>query len=298
VIRKALVTGVILLFAFTLAISTKYSVLYAKQKPLVSSVVFVVGANEYSVLVNGSAHRVAMDAAPLIRDGRIFVPVRFLSNALGITNDHVNWDDPKITLNQPGFPVVELIIGERYIVVDGQSKQMDVAPLIENGRTMLPARFVAEALGYQVRWCLVSRSVIIWPNEEVVSQTKERQIFELVNAARVQHGLKPYIWDERLAAVARSHSRDMLNNNFFSHISPTTGDPGARLSAAGINWRTCGENLAMQTLPLDTPWMAAQAIFEGWMDSPGHRANILSDRFTHLGVGIVGGYYTQKFASV
>ncbi|MCL0043771.1 stalk domain-containing protein, partial [Peptococcaceae bacterium] len=292
VIRKALVMGVILLFAFTLAISTKYSVLYAEQKPLVSSVVFKVGAN-YFVFVNGSIHTVAMDAAPLIRDGRIFVPVRFLSNALGITNDHINWDDPKITLNQPGFPVVELIIGERCIVVDGQSKQMDVAPLIENGRTMLPARFVAEALGYQVRWYPVSRSVIIWPagipepsvgwvakllfdqlvdaarvQQELKSyiwdeRLAEIQIFELVNAARVQHGLKPYIWDERLAEVARSHSRDMLNNNFVCHISPTTGSPAARLSAAGINnWKKVGENIARQQTPL--PYRPRR-IFEAWM---------------------------------
>lgn len=328
--RKVFVTGFILAFVLIVATLTPGAMGYAEQKPLVDSVVFEASTDKY--FVNGSAHGVTMDTTVLIRDDRTFVPVRFLSNALGVTNDHISWDNPRVILSQPGFSVVTLVIGERFIIVDGQSKQMDVAPLIKDKRTMLPARFVAEALGYQVRWCPVSRSVIIWPTglpepsaghvvaspntsqqslpvldppvvdakpgnsrlaDEYVMINQGYQMLELVNTARLQHGLKPYLWDNQLAIVAKNHSRDMLNNKFFSHTSPTTGTPSARLSAAGINWRSCGENIAMQTPPPDTP----QVIFERWMASPGHRANILNADFTHLGIGIAGGYYIQKFVS-
>ncbi|WP_051273714.1 stalk domain-containing protein [Desulfotruncus alcoholivorax] len=134
---------------------------YDDQKNLVKSVVFVVGHDQY--FVNGQTPGVKMDAKPFIDSGRTFVPVRYLGNALGVDNDHIAWASPRVTFKQPGFPVVELTVGNKEIRSNGQAKTMDTAPLLKAGRTYLPARWVAEALGYQVDWDAKNQVVLCWP---------------------------------------------------------------------------------------------------------------------------------------
>ena len=107
-----------------------------------------------------------MDVAPSIKVGRTLVPVRFLANSSGVDSANISWDNPIVTLSQLGFPVVALRIGEKFIGVSGEIIATEIAPLIENGRTMLPARFVAEALGYQVTWLPEQRVVLAWPQGE------------------------------------------------------------------------------------------------------------------------------------
>jgi len=153
-----------LLFAFaavaTAEDKTRVDV-YDQQQELVKSVVFVIGSNEY--FVNGQTPGVKMDAEPFIENSRTFVPIRYLSNALGVVDKYIGWESPTVTLDQPGMPVVELSVGKKQIKSDGQAKAMDVAPLLKEGRTYLPARFVAEALGYQVAWDGNNNAVICWP---------------------------------------------------------------------------------------------------------------------------------------
>jgi len=163
--KKALiiVLCLALLAAFATAATaedqTKVDV-YDRQE-LVKSVVFVIGSNEY--FVNGQTPGVKMDAEPFIENSRTFVPIRYLSNALGVVDKHIGWENPTVTLDQPGMPVVELSVGQKQIKSDGQAKAMDVAPLIRVGRTYLPAWFVAEALGYKVGWDSKNNAVICWP---------------------------------------------------------------------------------------------------------------------------------------
>ncbi len=134
---------------------------YDQQKELVKSVVFVVGNDHY--FVNNETPGIQMDAKPFIETGRTFVPVRYLSNALGVGVKHIGWKSPKATLNEPGFPVVELAVGSKTIKSDGQATAMDVSPLLKQGRTYLPARFVAKALGYEVAWDAQNQVVLCWP---------------------------------------------------------------------------------------------------------------------------------------
>lgn len=134
---------------------------YDEQKQLVKSVVFVIGLDQY--FVDGQTPGVKMDAKPFIEQGRTFVPVRYLGNALGVDDDHIAWESPRATFNQPGFPEVELAVGSKEIKSDGMVKTMDTAPLLKAGRTYLPARWVAEALGYQVAWDAKNNVVICWP---------------------------------------------------------------------------------------------------------------------------------------
>ncbi|MBF7082653.1 copper amine oxidase N-terminal domain-containing protein [Desulfallas sp. Bu1-1] len=123
---------------------------YDQQKNLVKSVVFVLGLDQY--FVNGQTPGTKMDAKPFIESGRTFVPVRYLSNALGVTDEHIGWKSPRVTLDAPGFPAVELSVSSKQLKSNGKATTMDVSPLARQGRTYLPARWVAEALGYTVDW--------------------------------------------------------------------------------------------------------------------------------------------------
>ncbi|MBP3313755.1 MAG: hypothetical protein J6K84_03760 [Oscillospiraceae bacterium] len=118
----------------------------------------------------------------------------------------------------------------------------------------------------------------------------EKRVGELVNIERAKVGLKPLTLDESLSWKARVKSEDMAKNNYFSHNSPTYGTPFEMMQSMGISYRTAGENIAMgQSTP--------EAVVEAWMNSEGHRKNILSPSFTHLGVGYIadGNYWTQWF---
>lgn len=118
----------------------------------------------------------------------------------------------------------------------------------------------------------------------------ELKVVELVNQHRIANGLEPLTLNVELSNVARTKSQDMKDNGYFSHTSPTYGSPFDMLKQFGISYRTAGENIARgQRTP--------QAVVDGWMNSDGHRANILNPAFTQIGVGYVaeGNYWTQLF---
>jgi len=125
--------------------------------------------------------------------------------------------------------------------------------------------------------------------QDLVNQSNEKQIFDLTNVIRARYGLAALKWNENVANVARKHSLDMLTHNYFDHTSKTTGlDPFQRLTRSGITYKSAGENIAMGQFD-------AIEAHEGWMNSLGHRENILNKDFTMLGVGAKGEYYTQNF---
>ncbi len=121
----------------------------------------------------------------------------------------------------------------------------------------------------------------------------QKKVVELVNAERAKAGLKPLKMNTELSKVATLKSQDMAKNNYFDHNSPTYGSPFDMMKKYGISYRTAGENIAMgQTTP--------EQVMNGWMNSPGHRANILKSSFTEIGVGIAKNssgrlYWTQQF---
>jgi len=119
---------------------------------------FKIDSNIYQV--NGVTK--VMDVAPYIKNNRTYVPVRYLGYALGVADADVVWDAAaqKATLTK-GDNVVELTIGSTTITVNGEAQTMDVAPEIVNNRTMLPARYVAEGLGYVVGWDPGTKTVLI-----------------------------------------------------------------------------------------------------------------------------------------
>lgn len=112
---------------------------------------------------------------------------------------------------------------------------------------------------------------------------QESAMLQLINQERTRAGHKPLQVDSRLVQTARAKAKDMINNNYFGHVSPTLGNPYQQMKAAGITGYTTlgGENLAGN--------QSVQAAHQRLMNSPGHRANILDSRYTHVGIGVVAG---------
>ncbi|MER8265507.1 sigma-70 family RNA polymerase sigma factor [Streptomyces griseus] len=120
------------------------------------------------------------------------------------------------------------------------------------------------------------------------------QVTDLVNAERAKEGCGPVTVNDQLNTAAQRHSADMEANDYFSHTSQDGRDPGDRITAAGYRWSTYGENIAKgQQTPAD--------VMRSWMDSPGHRANILNCSFKEIGVGKQnsggGPVWTQVFGA-
>lgn len=118
----------------------------------------------------------------------------------------------------------------------------------------------------------------------------EKEVVRLVNAERQKAGLSPLEYDWELSRVARYKSQDMRDRGYFSHTSPTYGSPFQMMRSFGISYRSAGENIARG-------YTSPESVVKGWMNSSGHRANILNSSFTHIGVGYVkdGNYWTQMF---
>lgn len=118
----------------------------------------------------------------------------------------------------------------------------------------------------------------------------EQEVVRLVNEIRQKNGLGTLKSNWQLARVARYKSQDMHDKKYFSHTSPTYGSPFDMMKNFGISYRYAGENIAMG-------YRSPSAVVDGWMNSPGHRANILNGNYTEIGVGYVsdGSYWTQMF---
>ncbi|GCB53017.1 hypothetical protein SNL152K_10374 [Streptomyces sp. NL15-2K] len=123
----------------------------------------------------------------------------------------------------------------------------------------------------------------------------QADVVDLTNRERARAGLRPLAVDPLLTVAAQAHSADMVARAFYSHTSPEGSQPWDRAAAAGCGRRSIGENIACgQRSPAE--------VVEGWMNSPGHRANILKPDFTHIGIGFEGGgragtYWTQLFGA-
>lgn len=120
----------------------------------------------------------------------------------------------------------------------------------------------------------------------------EQEVFDLINAKRVANGLATLKIDDELQNVARIKAKDMVDNNYFSHNSPIYGSPFDMIKNFGIRYKTAGENIAGNS--------SNSGAVNAWMNSEGHRANILNSSFNYTGVGVVkspkyGKVYVQMF---
>jgi uncharacterized protein YkwD len=123
----------------------------------------------------------------------------------------------------------------------------------------------------------------------------EEELLAAINAERARHGLGPLVARPILMQVAEAHSQDMAARDYFGHTSPEGVAPCQRMTAAGYQWWACGENIG-------AGYPSAQLVLMAWLNSSGHRANILSTAFTDIGVGYVpngyyGHYWTTDFGA-
>lgn len=124
------------------------------------------------------------------------------------------------------------------------------------------------------------------------STSDEQAMLNLINKERAANGLQPLSYDAALAKVARDKAQDMVNNNYFSHQSPTYGSPFDQMKSNGISYRYAGENLAGAS--------DVNTAHTNLMNSDGHRKNILNSNYTKVGIGVISGgpygkMYVQEF---
>ncbi|GAE92433.1 transporter [Gracilibacillus boraciitolerans JCM 21714] len=244
------------------------------------------------------------DVKPIIKEGRTLIPVRKVFTEAGAS---VIW--------QENIRTVRIHLGENTIVMSiGNThvqKQVnniikyyptDVPSQIINNRTYIPLRVTCELLGYTVGWDYANRTVSLSseaglqiPDHSQIADF-ELKVLTLVNEERSKKGISELKLDTALSDVAREKSKDMLLNGYFSHTSPTYGSPFDMMQHFNILYRSAGENIAAgQTTP--------SSVMTAWMNSEGHRKNILRESYTHIGIGFAEGeqgykyYWTQMFIS-
>ncbi|WMT39718.1 CAP domain-containing protein [Paenibacillus sp. D2_2] len=116
----------------------------------------------------------------------------------------------------------------------------------------------------------------------------EQQVLDLVNQERAKTGLSSLSRNEELSNMAMVKAQDMYNNNYFDHNSPTHGSPFDMMKEFGITYNTAGENIAKgQTTPTQ--------VMKEWMNSPGHKANILNNSYTNIGIAYYNNTWVQEF---
>jgi uncharacterized protein YkwD len=125
----------------------------------------------------------------------------------------------------------------------------------------------------------------------------EQEVLARTNAYRHEQGLEPLQFDQRLTLIARQRSQDMARRNYFAHVTPDGGDVFQLMRTQNVGYWAAGENLARNNYK---PAEVAKVAVQGWIKSPGHRANLLHPAFGHIGIGLAvskdGKYYlTQVF---
>ena len=144
----------------------------------------------------------------------------------------------------------------------------------------------------------VKNPALIYPGQKltiptVTTTAQENEVIRLVNVQRANAGLHMLTTNWQLCRVARYKSADMANKGYFSHTSPTYGSPFQMMESFGLKFSAAGENIAYgQQSPAE--------VMNAWMNSPGHRSNIMNGTYTEIGVGLAKNssgvcYWTQQF---
>lgn len=273
-----------------------------------------LSVNSKEMYINGEA--VALGNTPFIENGRILVPLRAISEALDCK---VNWDAvtcsvviicggtisptyaPTATPTQnpdtlPTAQPTEIPSPDTTPIPTSEPAPTNTpttAPTLTPTATPTAAPTLTPTVTPTAAPTLTPTAA---PTQAPSGlSAMEQEVLALVNSERAKNGLSALSWADDIAAVARAHSSDMINRGFFSHTNPDGESPFDRLKNNGISYRTAAENIAYgQKTPAD--------VMNAWMNSSGHRANILNKNVTELGVGAVKNnngtiYWTQVFVA-
>lgn len=252
-------------------------------------------ADEISVTIDGNL--VKFDQPPIIKDGRTLVPLRAIFTQMGAS---IDWNQNAQTVTaKKDNNVVTMQIGNNIYKVNSSEKKLDVPAQIINSRTLIPVRAIAESFDCDVLWHGDIKLVeITRGNASSVNNPYAelaRDVLYYTNEERAKHGLTALTWEDDVAKVAQKYSEYMAKNNFLAHEGIDGSTPKTRIDDGEIKYTSLGENIGMGT-------EHAKDIVRAWMESEGHRANILRPEYTHLGVGVARGdngylFWTQNFIS-
>ncbi|WP_246096548.1 stalk domain-containing protein [Paenibacillus sinopodophylli] len=273
--------------------------------------------SEIKVTVNNKAV-VFQDAKPVQMEGRVLVPLRAVLEGMGAK---VDWNSKQqlVTVDYSKdtdkvIVYVEMTVGSPFVgrtlttsngAVSSKVVKVDVPTRMINNRVYIPLRASGEFLGYSVSWkentlqaglkqAGVTATTVSFPEYTLRGDLKEMQqeeleVFFLTNVVREKRGAKvPLGLDVSLSKVARVKSKDMNDNQYFDHTSPTYGSPFEMMDQFGIDYSAAGENIAYG-------YRTATLVTNGWEDSPGHLKNMLSSSFKYIGIGMNNYYWTQQF---
>lgn len=253
------------------------------------------------------------DIAPIMKNERVLVPLRAITEAMGAD---VKWNASlqraEISLNErKAHFILQLPYVQKYQTSNGSTYshllQLDVPAQLRQGRTMVPLRAIGESLGYQVNWDDRTQTVTYKKGSPTSTykqygvlgdisllQEKELDVFFQTNLERETNGVSALALHVDLSKVAQVKSNDMHDQQYFDHTSPTYGSPFDMMRKFGISFQAAGENIA-------AGYRSSVEVVSGWMNSEGHRKNILSSSFSYMGVGYHEGqsgyrhYWTQMF---
>lgn len=175
--------------------------------------------------------------------------------------------------------------------VNGNSVRLEPEVFYEDGQTY--ELFISPELQSETGETIKTGVVQTFKADYEVSEF-EREVVNLTNEERRQHGLDPLELNEELSKVAKEKSRDMHENQYFDHQSPTYGSPFTMMNEFGFDYAAAGENIAAGQV-------SPEEVVEAWMNSEGHRANILNDAYDEIAVGYLDSdgeyvtYWTQMF---
>jgi uncharacterized protein YkwD len=265
----------------------------------------------------------------VIDNSRTLIPVRGVFEALGY---NVSYDAETKTAILKGSKSISIRAGEDGFTCDDKWIKCDVPQQIIDGRFYIPLRAVVEVTpGYSITWdgenkdvhideVKVSSGNITTSSSSTASQTAqnttetnssqtltaeqlaqlstnaEHKVCELINSFRKENGLAELEWSDELAGIAREHSKNMAEQSFFNHINKEGKTPADRLVDAGIDFTAVAENIAAGE-------PTAEGVVRQWLNSEGHRANILDPDLTKVGIGFYADtnaqykyYWTQTFS--
>lgn len=231
---------------------------------------------------NGITQNISKE--PFILDGTTYVSIRDISN---IFNEDISWNPSKNLISLSSRNNNDDEVDSLKKEIESLKEQIEYYKnLLESNNTPkpdLPAdtpNTPSEPDSPEVDSPVIIDSQIQFEDE----------VLRLVNIERKKEGLSELVMDDELRRVARIKSKDMKENNYFSHMSPTYGSPFDMLTKFEIQYMSAGENIARgQTTP--------EEVMNSWMNSSGHRSNILNSNFTKIGIGLEPNTYhwTQLF---
>ncbi|WP_234969311.1 CAP domain-containing protein [Bacillus massilinigeriensis] len=241
-----------------------------------------------------------------VKDGKL-VTIYAVGEKLDTAPFKIGDPAEKIFSSHPVNPVVEFNDRGSSYKFEMSEDDMNTRPLVSIGNIfaqlyidrftgkLSSIRFLdGETLLKQLPYEVVYRGTLVEATEpsekqwEEIQESAAKQILEITNIFRERHKLKPLAWDEKTAEAAFLHSREMEEEDYFSHTSKEHGDLSDRLEEAGVDYELAGENIAAN-------YSDAPEVTEGWMNSEGHREALLGSEYTHIGVGVYRKHYTQNF---